>query len=555
MAQLMTFPHTQAWLRRYGAWFLAITLTVEASAQLATAPAGQTPATSPVADQSSSPAARFAQNIQASELEQHLRIIASDAMEGRETGSAGQKMTADYLVQQFKALGLQPPPGAPDYLQPFALRQASWGEVYVESAGQRYAWLRDFFGYSGTNSDLQLQDAELVFAGYGIDDPQYSDYEGLDVRGKVVLIYAGEPMNSDSVYWLTGGPLRSAWSRDWRKKIGAASDRGAKALLIASEMTAMQLEQRAMVQYISKPRMELGASDKDEPAYCNTLYLTTAMAQSMEGAEQRACEKALEKINKRFEPQSRVLRERVSIGVEKKWSAIPTENVVAMVQGSDLAGEYIAVTSHYDHLGRDETGIYNGADDDGSGTVTLLGLAGALQEAVRQGQGPRRSVLFIAFSGEENGLLGSRYYTDNPLIPLEQTVTNLNIDMVGRVDTQHVNDPFYVYTIGSDFLSSELHAMSEEAAAEHGGMRIDYSYNSTDDPNRYYYRSDHYNFAKNNIPVVFYFNGSHEDYHQTTDTVDKIRFDVMQERARLAFLTLWKVAHAPKRPVVDRSPE
>ena len=160
----------------------------------------------------------------------------------------------------------------------------------------------------------------------------------------------------------------------------------------------------------------------------------------------------------------------------------------------------------------------------------------------------------MTVSGEEKGLLGSEYYTNHPIVPLEQTVTNLNIDMVGRVDEAHKEDPFYVYTIGSDFLSTDLHDMQEKISLNFPSVKVDYLYNNTTDPNRYYYRSDHYNFAKNGVPVIFYFNGSHEDYHKTTDTIEKIRFDVMQERGRFVFNTLWLVANADKRPEVNVDP-
>ena len=196
--------------------------------------------------------------------------------------------------------------------------------------------------------------------------------------------------------------------------------------------------------------------------------------------------------------------------------------------------ELLIITAHYDHLGKHDTLIYNGADDDGSGTTAALEIAQAFMLAKEQGKGPRRSVLIMPVSGEEKGLLGSKYYTDNPVYPLKNTIANLNIDMIGRVDEYHDNGD-YIYLIGSDKLSSELHAISEEVNMKHFNLELDYTFNDKDDPNRYYYRSDHYNFAKNNIPVIFYFNGVHEDYHKPSDTIEKIDFKKIEKNKPLHF--------------------
>jgi len=236
------------------------------------------------------------------------------------------------------------------------------------------------------------------------------------------------------------------------------------------------------------------------------------------------------------------------LGQKKK---IKGENVLGFIEGSDLKDELIIVTAHYDHLGKHDSLIFNGADDDGSGTVAAMEIAEAFMLAKNAGHGPRRSVLVMAVSGEEKGLLGSKYYTDHPIYPLENTVANLNIDMIGRIGDFHT-DPNYVYLIGSDMLSTELHNISEAVNEEYVGLDLDYTFNKEDDPNRYYYRSDHYNFAKNNIPVIFYFNGIHEDYHKVTDTVEKIDFKKIETITRLVFLTAWELANRDERIVVDK---
>lgn len=221
-----------------------------------------------------------------------------------------------------------------------------------------------------------------------------------------------------------------------------------------------------------------------------------------------------------------------------------SENVVAFIEGSELPNEVIVLSAHLDHVGVNNGKIYNGADDDGSGTIALLEIAQAFQMAKNAGKGPKRSILFLHVTGEEKGLLGSKYYTDvDPIIPLKNTVCNLNIDMIGRIDQRHKENPNYVYLIGSDKLSIELHELSENINKKYTNIELDYKYNDEKDPNRFYYRSDHYNFAKNNIPIIFYFNGTHVDYHQPGDTPDKIYYELLEKRAKLVFHTAWEVAN------------
>ena len=230
-----------------------------------------------------------------------------------------------------------------------------------------------------------------------------------------------------------------------------------------------------------------------------------------------------------------------------------SENVLAYVKGSEKPNEVIVISAHLDHIGMNRNGeVFNGADDDGSGTVAILEIAEAFQKAAREGNGPKRSVLFLHVTGEERGLLGSLYYTTNPIFPMSNTVTDLNIDMIGRVDDRHQDNPDYVYLIGSDKLSTELHNLSEEVNKKYVNIKLDYKYNDDEDPNRFYYRSDHYNFAKFGVPVIFYFNGTHQDYHGLGDTPDKINYELLQRRTRLIFHTAWEVANREYRLYVDK---
>ena len=250
---------------------------------------------------------------------------------------------------------------------------------------------------------------------------------------------------------------------------------------------------------------------------------------------------------------------------DRRGNSIDSYNVLAYIKGSDKANEVLVITSHLDHIGVEEDGqINNGADDDGSGTVAMMEIAEAFVQAKEDGNGPRRSVLFLHVSAEEKGLLGSKYYTDNPIYPLTNTVANLNIDMIGRVDSLHIEQPDYIYLIGSDILSEDLHDVSEKANQDYVGLTIDYRYN---DPttlvyefgrwreNRYYYRSDHYHFIKNNIPAIFYFNGTHKDYHAPTDTVEKINYPLLEKRTRLIFHTAWEIVNREERLTLKEDSE
>lgn len=230
-----------------------------------------------------------------------------------------------------------------------------------------------------------------------------------------------------------------------------------------------------------------------------------------------------------------------------------SENVLAFIEGSEKPEEVLVISAHLDHVGMHDGEVYNGADDDGSGTIALIEIAEAFQQAKNEGYGPKRSILFLHVTAEEIGLHGSRYYSENPVYPLDMTITNLNVDMIGRIDPAQAEDPNYVYLIGSDMLSQELHNISEEASDKYNAdIRLDYTYNGKDDPNRFYYRSDHYNFAKNDVPVIFYFNGTHEDYHKATDTPDKIEYELYAKRAHLIFYTAWELANRPNRPQLGK---
>ena len=239
---------------------------------------------------------------------------------------------------------------------------------------------------------------------------------------------------------------------------------------------------------------------------------------------------------------------------EENIDWVKTENVAAIIKGDVYPDEYIILTAHLDHVGIEDGEIYNGADDDGSGSMALLEIAQAFKLAELDGNRPKRSIVILHVSAEEKGLLGSKYYVENPLYSLDKTITNLNVDMIGRTDpARESNNENYIYLIGTDRLSSMLHETSEKVNRKTVNLELDYRFNAWDDPNRFYERSDHWHFAKNNIPVIFYFSGTHEDYHMPTDTPDKIRYNLLTKRARLIFHTAWEIANMDERIEVDQN--
>ncbi|MGV3540064.1 MAG: M28 family peptidase [Rufibacter sp.] len=497
----------------------------------------------------------YANTITAADLEKYLRVLASDSLEGRETGARGQKMAAEYIANHFRANGVTGPvkTGSNPYYQTFDLEKSSWGDGYVMVGTKKFSMGKDFFVLGA--SPYQNEEAtQVVFAGYGIDEASYSDYTNLDVTGKTVVVLAGEPKNSAGNYILSGTDKMSTWSQDARTKSAAATKKGAKSVMIVTGTTDAEFQQMTSryANYASRPSIGFGTSASQPRAAL--IYVSPTMAANLLGTKPEqlmtygaSVAKAGKAVASPYKAASNV-----KIKTTRNREALPTENVLGYVEGSDLKDQLIVISAHYDHEGIKDGQIYNGANDDGSGTSAVMELAQAFAQAKEAGHGPRRSILFLAVTGEEKGLLGSEYYTDHPVFPLASTVADLNIDMIGRHDSAHASNPGnFIYVIGSDKLSSELHSISEAANKKYTNIDLDYTFNDPNDPNRFYYRSDHYNFAKHRIPIAFYFNGVHEDYHQPTDDVDKINFQAAEKVARLVFYTAWELANRTERIKVD----
>ena len=495
----------------------------------------------------------LASTIQAAGLKTHLEILASDQFEGRETGAAGQKKAAAYISSYFYGLGLPAVGENNSYYQQIAYTAENWDKINLAVNKTAYRHLWDFVAFPGTNSDKGVQQFhEVVFLGYGIDDTRYSDYQNVNVKGKVVLVYLGEPLRADSTSWITGTRQITEWSTDWRLKLKAAQRWGAAAVLFIDWQIQKTIadERRLLL----SPGFRIGRGEDPEKRFANNVFISPGIAQEIMGKKYKKVIKARDKILETGKPESVTLKCDLDLIQQKRTRQIIGENVLGYIEGTDplLKNELVVVTAHYDHLGKKGEDIYNGADDNASGTSTVLEIAKTLAKAKEEGYGPRRSVLCMLVSGEEKGLLGSKYYVENPVFPLAQTVANVNVDMVGRTDEKHADNPNYIYVIGSDRLSDELHEINERMNTDYSHLELDYTYNAEDDPNRYYYRSDHYNFAEKGIPAIFYFSGTHEDYHQPTDDVDKIQFDKMERVGRLIFHVTWELANRDQRIKVNK---
>lgn len=333
------------------------------------------------------------------------------------------------------------------------------------------------------------------------------------------------------------------WSNYYKVKPEKAREKGVRVLLVVVD----SLEKDIMInkRRLEKPAVKLEINDEEMVM----IYISKQMADGI--LKVKNIEKIKQEIVNTGKPLNIDVKTDFFIRIKNKAQRVSSENVLGYVEGGDLKEELIVVSAHYDHLGMDGDIVFNGADDDGSGTVAVIELAKTFEKAKKEGHGPRRSILFLAVAGEEKGLLGSTYYVKNPVYPLKNTVCDLNIDMIGRIDVKHENNPDYIYLIGSDKLSSTLHNTSENVNKIYTNLELDYTYNDEKDRNRFYYRSDHYNFAKNGIPVIFYFNGVHADYHKETDEIEKINFDKIEKISRLVFFTAWELANRNERIKVD----
>lgn len=461
----------------------------------------------------------FAKTITPEDMKRHLYIVASKEMEGRETATPGQKRAAAYIENQFKSLGLAPGNNG-NYQLPYGVYQDSLTSAYIDVNGKSFDLDKDFTVNVGQSSSSTYRFGEIVFVGNGIVDSLHDDYKGLDVRGKAVLMLAGQQQQ---------GQGRGGFGNQFAR-IDAAQKNGAVAVLVIGGNFPRSVK--------TNPKGNMYVNAFQKVVRPNQYQISEKIAQAIMGDDYEKAKAG------QIPPKS--YSAEVALSFNKTTTNLESSDVLGVLEGTDLKDEYVFVTGHYDHLGKRDTVIYYGADDDGSGTVGVLEIAEAFVKAKQAGKGPRRTMVFMTVSGEEKGLWGSAYYTNHPVFPLEKTTVDLNIDMIGRVDTSrhHGDSSNYVYVVGDDKISTDLKLISEATNNKYTKMELDYKFNDPNDRQRIYFRSDHYNFAQKGVPIIFYYDGMlGGDYHRPTDTPDKINYNLMAKRAQLVFYTAWDMAN------------
>lgn len=466
----------------------------------------------------------FANSITAEDMQRHLYIIAGAEMEGRDTPSPGLEKAADYIENHFKSLGLLPGNNG-SYRQNYPLYKDSMTSSSLKVNGTAYELSKDYQPIPMMSHTTELRFSEVAFAGYGIVDGELDAYKDFNVRGKLVMILDGMPANYKPTTTGFNSPANVL------SRVARAQEKGAAAVLIV---------------YGNYPRKTFNAAGNyvmngyAASVYPETFSISEGVAASITGTTG-----IIEKM-KAAPIASQIYKANIDLSYAKTTLTANASNVLGMIEGTDKKDEYVFLTSHYDHVGKRPDGtIFYGADDDGSGTTGILELAEAFAKAKAAGKGPRRTIVFMTVSGEEKGLWGSAYYANHPIFPLEKTTVDLNIDMIGRIGEEYLKDKDsanYVYIIGDDKLSTDLTPITDQANKT-VKMKLDRKYNDLNDKNRFYYRSDHYNFAEKGVPIIFYFNGVHADYHRPTDTPDKINYKLMAKRGQLVFYTAWDMAN------------
>jgi hypothetical protein len=442
----------------------------------------------------------YANNIDTVNLFNNLDYLAANKLKGRKTGEKGQKHAAAYIQEQFEKAGVLPFPEE-NYFQKFNLLQKNkTGMMIFEN--KEFHFPQDF----GFKSLYQTLNFDVKSAVYILGEDLMATKTNFNNEFVLIEIDNIQAFDFDLVENIRSKGILFLVN-DYR----------------AENYKTLQKDDLAMIQKTVKTPM----------VFLNKKSLPSVFIQSL----------VLNTSNK--------FTFSFKLNPIQKYKS--TENVIGFIEGRDsiLKNEVIVISAHYDHLGVKKGKVFNGADDNGSGTASLLEIAQAFQRAKNDGKNPKRSILFVALTGEEMGLFGSSYYVSNPWIPLENTIADINIDMIGRASKPEEKDTFSVYVIGSNMLSNDLHNTQELANKQFTKLNLDYKYNDVNEPLRLYYRSDHFNFAKNGIPSVFYFGGFHTDYHKATDDIESINFRKIAQVSKMVFHTTWMLGNAEKRPALN----
>jgi hypothetical protein len=506
---------------------------------------------------------RGVERISTAQLRDYLSFIASDEMEGRDTPSRGLDTTARFLATNLARWGFKPAGDDGTFLQKIALSRSLIDKngTHAQLNDQAFVLGEDYIPYA---RPAEIAGAPLVFAGNGwfVKSKNIDAYRGVDAKGKIAIIFGSA---NSLPRGITTQDLAGKRGEDWMNASDYARQQGALAIVLVPDFQYLANWDRNRSRLTERGTMTVDKFQTPGASQIPQIVISPRVANFIFQGERRSAVALFDSIygTQPIDAFELSADKKLSLSVKMKTEAATTQNVVAIFEGSDpqLKNEYVALGAHYDHVGVgapvNGDAIYNGADDDGSGTTALLSMAEALANASVR---PRRSILFVWHAGEEKGLWGSRYFTDNPTVPLTSVVTQLNIDMIGRSklvgDTNPLNRELSgaheIYVIGSRMMSTELGQLVEDVNKQYQNLTYDYRYDDPGDPNRFFFRSDHYNYARKGVPIVFFFDGEHEDYHKPSDSVDKIDFDKMERVARTIYLTLWELANRPARVKVDK---
>jgi Zn-dependent M28 family amino/carboxypeptidase len=512
-----------------------------------------------------------AENITAKQMSDYLHFIASDEMEGRDTPSRGLDTTAKFLAMNLSRWGFKPAGDNGTYFQKIALKRdaVDAANASVEINGQRFAYGEDFIRITGNSSGPVSAPVVYVGNGWMIKSKNLNPYQGIDVKGKLIAVYGeGTPSGQTLVplpAGLTNADLTGQRGVDWADAVTYARANGAAGVIVLpskflrENWSALQQgfgRNRVTVEKFAQPSRNAAAGPVPSvfvasPKVAETLFNGEA-GNPLSGTAQNSFDLNASK--------------KVNFNIVTKPETLTTQNVVAIWEGSDpvLKNEMVAIGAHYDHVGIGGCGrnngadnICNGADDDGSGTTGVLAIAEALAKSKTR---PKRSILFVWHCGEEKGLWGSQYFTSFPTVDLKNVVAQLNIDMIGRSrkadDTNPKNKDLSgenaIYVIGSQMMSTQLGKTVADVNNSFLKLTYDLRYDDPKDPNRFFFRSDHFHYAAKGIPIAFWFDGVHEDYHQAGDSPDKIDYQKMEKVSRTIFLTMWELGDAKTRPAIDK---
>lgn len=505
---------------------------------------------------------RGLESIRREDLSAHMKFLASDELEGRDTGAPGLYVAARYLASQAERLGLEPAGPGGDYFQQYLIHERSIdterSQATITAGDSSVVNGEPFYMFPSPRADRTVIEGGVVFAGYGIrsEEEGYDDFEGLDIKDKIVLIMSRAPMNEEGNETTVGGDAYSGMM-SFRRKIPAIFAKEPKAVLLVfdpkSGVRSLRDLSSMMADYLSRsrslePAEQPGGDTGDRP---RLLIIDRSLADQLLRVAGKDLEQVQQEIDRARAPHSFIL-EGIALKMELAMAdtGVEVPNVFGMIRGSDpdLSDEMILYLAHFDHVGEDGNGgIFNGADDNASGTAGLVEIAEAFMNEKKP---PRRSVGFLWVSAEEIGLFGSGYFADNPLVPIDRIATVINLDMIGRTKNRddEQSDRRGLTITGKDTVkvigglqSSLVMEMNEESLRE-TGLVGEYRYNDLTHPDRYFYRSDHINFARKDIPVLFYSTGTHKDYHTVNDTEDRIDYDTFLKMVRLSYNTGWKLA-------------